>query len=82
VTSDPPGAQIVDAIGGQLLGVTPARLTVERGHELQLLFKLAGHEERRQTVRAVSDAEVRVELSKMKKRRPRSRVDDDLLAPR
>jgi tRNA A-37 threonylcarbamoyl transferase component Bud32 len=82
VESEPPGAQVLDEIGGQLLGVTPARLEVEHGRELHLVFKLGGHEERRHSLRALTDGEVRVELDRVKKRRPRLRRDDDLLAPR
>jgi serine/threonine-protein kinase len=71
VLSEPPGAQIVDEATGSTLGVTPARLDLERGRELPVLLRLPGYEERRQVVRAGAD--VTVELEKSKRRRGRGR---------
>jgi tRNA A-37 threonylcarbamoyl transferase component Bud32 len=71
VTTQPPGAQIVDEQTGSTLGVTPARLDLERGRELPVLLRLPGYGERREVVRAGAD--VTVELEKTRRRRGRAR---------
>jgi len=69
VGTDPPGAQIVDEKSGSVLGVTPARLDLERGRELPILLRLPGYEPRRQTVKASGDTDLMIELEKSKRRR-------------
>jgi tRNA A-37 threonylcarbamoyl transferase component Bud32 len=71
VGTDPPGAQIVDEKTGSVLGVTPARLDLERGRELPIVLRLPGYQSRRQTVKAGADTDLMIELEKSRRRRHR-----------
>ncbi len=81
LVSDPPGAEIVDERTGEVLGETPKRLVVEHDTPVEVVLRLSGYEDRRQSIRATSDTDILVELMK-KSRRRRPRLDDGLLEPR
>jgi hypothetical protein len=87
ISTDPPGADIVDDATGELLGQSPADLSFPRDSgDRVLLFRHPGCGEKRKTVRTSSDAELQIMLDVLPRKKPRPTIardaDPDLLQPK
>ena len=82
LTSDPPGARVVDADDGEDLGTTPVTLDLPRSDEpLKVILRRAGFQDRALNIDCAADGESSQKLSPTKRARPVQK-HQELMAPK